>query len=63
METISVAITSSSDACCFDIYLINIFMKSRKAERCTNVTFKLAFFLSVNVEDLKIYTEDINMKI
>ena len=55
METISVAITSSSNMRCFDLYLINIFKKSRKAERCTDVMFKLvSYFLSVTVEDLKL---------
>ena len=55
METISVAINGSSDVCCFDLYLINIFTKPRKAERCTDVMFKLAFYcLSVTVEDLNL---------
>ena len=55
METISVAITGSSDMRCFDLYLINIFKKSRKAERCTDVMFKLpSYFLSVTVEDLNL---------
>ena len=66
METISVAINGSSDVHCFDLYLINIFMKSRKAERCTDVMFKLAFYcLSVTVEDLNLQRrhryEDINI--
>ena len=35
--------------------LINIFMKSWKAEKCTDVMFKLAFYcLSVTVEDLNL---------
>ena len=55
METISVAITGSSDARCFDLYLINIFKKSKKAERCIDVMFKVAFYcLSVTVEDLNL---------
>ena len=55
METISVAITGSSDMRCLDLYLINIFTKSRKAERCTYVMFKLPFYcLSVTVEDLNL---------
>ena len=55
METISAAINGSSDVRCFDLYLINIFTKSRKAERCTDVMFKLAFYcLSVTVEDLNL---------
>ena len=41
VETISVAISDNSDALCFDLYLINIFEKSTKAERCTDVMFKL----------------------
>ena len=44
METISVAITGSSDMRCLDLYLINIFTKSRKAKRCADVMFKLAFY-------------------
>ena len=53
METISVAITGSSDMRYLDLYLINIFTKSRKAERCTDVKFKLAFYcLSITVKDL-----------
>ena len=32
MEIISVAINDSSDVLCFDLYLINIFAKSTKAE-------------------------------
>ena len=66
METISVAINGSSDVRCFDLYLINIFTKSRKAERCTDVMFKLAFYcLSVTAEDLNLQRrhryEDINI--
>ena len=65
METISVAITGSFNVRCFDLYLINIVTKSRKAERCTDVNFKLAFYyLSVTVEDLNLQRrhryEDIN---
>ena len=55
METISVAITGSSNMHCLGLYLINIFMKSRKAERCTDVMFKLAFYcLYVTAEDLNL---------
>ena len=55
METISVAITGSSDMFCFDLYLIITFAKSRKEERCTDVMFKLAFHcLSVTVENLNL---------
>ena len=47
-------ITGSSDIRCFDLYLISMFRKSRKAERCTAM-FKLAFYcLSVTVEDLNL---------
>ena len=52
-ETISVAINDSSDVRCLDLYLINIFTKSTKAERCTDIKFKLTLYcLSVTVEDL-----------
>ena len=44
METISVAITGTSGMHCLDLYLINIFLKSRNTERCTDVMFKLAFY-------------------
>ena len=33
MERISVVITGKCDVSCFGSYLINIFLKSRKAER------------------------------
>ena len=47
------AINDSSDELCFDLYLINIFAKSTKAERYTGVMFKLIlYYLSVIVEDL-----------
>ena len=46
-------ISDSSDVLCFDLSLINIFAKSTKAERCTDVMFKLTLYcLSVTVEDL-----------
>ena len=52
-ETISLAINDSSDVRCLDLYLINIFTKSTKAERCTDIKFKLTLYcLSVTVEDL-----------
>ena len=55
VETISVAITDSSNVRCLDLYLIIIFTKSAKAERCTNITFKLTLYcLSVTVEDLNL---------
>ena len=58
--------TGSSDVRCFDLYLINIFTKSRKVERCTDGMFKLDFYcLSVTIEDLNLYRryryEDINI--
>ena len=53
VETISVTISASSDVFCFDLYPINIFTKSTKAERCTGFMFKLTLYcLSVTVEDL-----------
>ena len=57
VETISVAITDISDVQCLDLYLINIFTKSAKAERYTGITFKLTLHcLSVSVEDLNLAT-------
>ena len=55
VETILVPISDSSDVCCFDLYLINIFMKSTKAERCTDIMFRLTLYcLCVTVEDLNL---------
>ena len=55
METISVAITDISDVRCLGLYLINIFTKFTKVERCTGITFKLKLYcLSVTVEDLNL---------
>ena len=55
METISVSINDSSDVLCSDLYLINIFSKSRKDERCTDVMFKLKLYcLPITVEDLSL---------
>ena len=55
VETISVAINDSSDVLCFDLYLINIFVKSTKGERCTDVMLKPTLYcLSVTVEDLNL---------
>ena len=55
VETISVTITDSSNVRCLDLYLINAFTKSAKAERCTDTTFKLTLYcLSVTVEDLNL---------
>ena len=52
--------------CCFDLYLINIFTKSMKSERCKDIMFKLALYcLSVTVADLNLQWryryEDINI--
>ena len=44
VETISVVITDSSNVHCFDLYLINIFMKSMKAERCRDM-FNLTLYI------------------
>ena len=56
--TISVAVSDNSD----DLHLINIFVKSTKAERFTDVMFKLTLScLSVTVEDLDL-SEYIDMK-
>ena len=44
VDTASLAINDSSDVLCFDLYLINIFAKSVKAERCKDVMFKLALY-------------------
>ena len=55
VDTISVAITDSSNVQCLDMYLIIIFMKSIKSERCTGIMFKLRLYcLSVIVEDLSL---------
>ena len=51
VETISVTINDSSDVLCFDLYLINIFMKTMKAEGCRDVIFKLTLCLYLIVED------------
>ena len=49
------AINDSSDVPCFDVYLINIFAKSTKAERCTDIVFQLTLYcVSVTVEDLNL---------
>ena len=55
VETISVAVNDNWDVLCFDLYLINIFAKSSKVERWTDVMFKLTLYcLSVAVEDLNL---------
>ena len=41
VETILLAITDNSDVHFFDLYLMNIFMKPMKAERCTDIKKKL----------------------
>ena len=53
METVSAAITGSFDIHGPDLYLINIFIKSRKTEGCAYVMFRLAFYcFSFTGEDL-----------
>ena len=55
METILVAINDISDVLCFDQYKINKFAKSKKAERCRDVIFKLTLCcLEVTVDDLNL---------
>ena len=60
---ILVAITDSSDVCCFDLYLISIFTKSTKSERSTDIMFKLTLCLFVTAENLyclSVTIEDLN---
>ena len=54
VETILVAITDSFIVRCFDLYLINIFMKSTKSERCTDMFNLTLYCLSVILEDLNL---------
>ena len=55
VETISVAVNDSSDVLCFDHSPINIFVLSRKTERCTDVMFKLTLYcLAFTVADLNL---------
>ena len=56
VETISMAINDRSNVLGFHLNLVNIFAKSTKAERCTDITFKLTLYycLSVTVEDLNL---------
>ena len=55
VETILVAINDISDVLCFDLYKINKFAKSKKAERCRDVIFKLTLCcLEVTVDDLNL---------
>ena len=45
------AINDTSGVLCFDFYLRNIFAKSTKAGRCTDVMLKLTLYcLSVTIE-------------
>ena len=62
VETISVAIDVNSDVLCFDRYLTNLFVKSTTAERCTDAVFRhvIVYLLLMKI---KIYDEDINIKI
>ena len=49
------AVNNKSDVLCFDLYLINIFAKFAKVERCTDFMFKVTLYcLSVTVEDLNL---------
>ena len=53
VETISVTILIVSIMRCIDLYLINLFTKSTKVERCTDIMSKLTLYcLSVTIEDL-----------
>ena len=61
VEIISVAIDDSSDVLCFDRYLTNLFVKSTTAERCTDAVFRHVVYLLLM--KIKIYDEDINIKI
>ena len=51
-EQTFIVITDSSDVPCLELYLINMFTRSTKVERFTDITFKLTLYcLSVTVED------------
>ena len=55
VETISVVINDNSGVLCFDLYLINSFAKSTKAERCTETMFRLTLCsLPLTVKDLNL---------
>ena len=55
VETTSVAINDNSNVLCFDLYLINIFAKSKKVEKSADIMFKLTLYcLSVTFEDLNL---------
>ena len=52
VKTISVTINDSWDVFFFDLYLINTFTKSEKAERSTEIMFKLTLScLSVTAKE------------
>ena len=63
MAIISVAINDSSDMLCFDLYLINIFAKSTKAERYTDFMFKLILIVYLLLLKIYINNDDIEIKI
>ena len=42
-----------ADVLCFGLYVVNVFEKSTKAERCTDVIFKLTLYY-VTVENLNL---------
>ena len=55
-------VSDSFDVQCLDLNLIIIFMKYTKAERCTDIMFKLTLYcLSVTVEDLNLSRIDLNL--
>ena len=55
VEIILVAITDTFNVHYFDLYLINIFTKSTKAERWTDIMVGLVlYFLSATVEDINL---------
>ena len=55
VETISADINDSFYVLCFDLHIINKFVKSTKAKRWKDVMFKLALYcLFVNVDDLNL---------
>ena len=56
-------ISDNYDMFCFDLCLENIFEKFTKAERCTYVMFKLTLHVYLYCKKIKIYNEDIDMKI
>ena len=55
VEIILVAITDTFNVHYFDLYLINIFTKSTKAERWTDIMVGLVLYcLSATVEDINL---------